>query len=388
MWEIKGKSIDANRFTPMEPLRVLNYYDGPRIFTFLDADAALCLACWSDEDESGSRFLAVPMNDALVSDLEGGLLTVREALRQPRFWVIDLNREGTPVSAWLLNPDDVPEDAQPQPRTMLHRSLEPLLSLRATGDAIRPGEIPGSVIRGTVDGAQKALKCLAEYEMDLPAHRGHPLRALQKLYDLPAQRLRAASFEVQFRSPLHEPGLFAGLNQSEIDEEKSVLHRVGAHLRTGLDWLTSTKADNTVLPVPNNPELSRVIVKAMKLLTPSPRGPVRELEVSGDMVSRLAGPVRLTRASRSVVNSAIARLPIVRQTIVRLEGSVRELNADTMSFLLRDLDNEADRGRECRFEADLWDNVYDLLGLDARVAVAGTQTSPTSIVQVADLSLL
>ena len=126
----------------------------------------------------------------------------------------------------------------------------------------------------------------------------------------------------------------------------------------------------------------------MKLLTPSPRGPVRELEIRGELVSRQSTPIRLTRDSRSVVNSAIARLPIVRETVVRLEGSVRELNADTMSFILRDLKDGADKGRECRFDADLWDDVYDLLGVEARVAVAGTQFSPTSVVQVAELSLL
>jgi len=151
MWEIKGNAIDPQRFAPFEPLRVLNYYDGPRIFTFHDADKALYLACWSDEDEHQSRFLVVPVSETIISELEGGILTVREALAQPRLWVIDLSHEGTLAGAWLIAPETVPEDAQPQPRTMLHQSLEPILSLRATGEAIRPGEIPGSVIKSTVE---------------------------------------------------------------------------------------------------------------------------------------------------------------------------------------------------------------------------------------------
>ena len=83
MWEIKGKPIEAKRFAPFEPLRVLNYYDGPRIFTFNDADDALCLACWSDEDEGQARFLVVAVTTKIIADLESGLLTVREALSQP-----------------------------------------------------------------------------------------------------------------------------------------------------------------------------------------------------------------------------------------------------------------------------------------------------------------
>jgi hypothetical protein len=89
MWEIKGKPVDPKRFMPFEPLRVLNYYDGPRIFTFNDSDDALCLACWSDEGETHSRFLVVPVTDRIVEDLEGGRLSVADALAQPRLWVVD-----------------------------------------------------------------------------------------------------------------------------------------------------------------------------------------------------------------------------------------------------------------------------------------------------------
>ena len=125
MWEIKGKPIQATQLASFEPLRILNYYDGPRIFTFLDADEALCLACWSDEDQRRSRFLAAPVNEAIITDLERGLLSVREALDQPRVWAVDLTQEGKVEEAWLIKLSDVPEDAQPQLRTMLHRSLEP-----------------------------------------------------------------------------------------------------------------------------------------------------------------------------------------------------------------------------------------------------------------------
>ena len=60
MWEIHGTPIESRRFTPFEPLEVLNYYDGPRIFTCLDADGSLCLACWNDEGEQ-AHFRRVSM---------------------------------------------------------------------------------------------------------------------------------------------------------------------------------------------------------------------------------------------------------------------------------------------------------------------------------------
>ncbi len=139
MWQIQGRLIDSKRFEPFVPLRVLNYYDGPRIFTVLDSDEALCLACWSDEDDGQSRFLVVPSSDKIIADLECGLLSVRESLAQPRLWVIDVKHDGTVANAWLVAPQDVPEDCQPQPRTMLHRSLEPNLSPLKIGNSIPIG---------------------------------------------------------------------------------------------------------------------------------------------------------------------------------------------------------------------------------------------------------
>lgn len=129
LWEIQGKRVDPQRFTPLKPIRVLNYYDGPRIFTFQDAGEALCLACWSDEDETHERFLVVAVSDRMIAELEGGLLSVREALMQPRLWVVDLTRDGTPTDAWSVNLAAVPKDCQPEPHTMLHRSLGPIHGL-------------------------------------------------------------------------------------------------------------------------------------------------------------------------------------------------------------------------------------------------------------------
>lgn len=385
MWEIKGKPIDPRRFMPFEPLRILNYYDGPRIFTFHDADDALCLACWSDEDEGRSRFLVVAVSNQIIADLEGGLLSVREALAQPRLWVVDWAQDGTLTGAWLVAHQDVPKDSQPQPRTMLHQSLDPILSLRATGEAIRPGEIPGSVIKSTVEGAQRAIKCLAEYEMELPARGGRPSRALQKLYDLPVQKTLAASFEVQFRSPLSEPNLFEGLGESEIREEHDVLKRVSNHLRTGLNWLTTAPTDASALPVPGDPELSRAIIKALKFLTPSPRSPIREMEIRGGLATQSIEPIRLSRSARSILNGALSRVPAMRERRVELTGRIRELNERLMRFELHDETHPTPIIRVCEFEPDLWDDVYEMLGIEETVDVFGIETSPTSIVRVIDM---
>ena len=385
MWEVVGKPVSCERFLPFTPLRILNYFDGPRIFTFLDSDDALCLACWSDDDEKVSRFLIVAVTDQIIKDLERGLLSVREALAQPRLWVVDWTQDGVLAGAWLVTEQDVPENVKPQPRTMLHRSLDPILSLRVTGEAIRPGETPGSVIKSTVEGAQRAIKYLAAYEMDLPAHRGRQSRALQKLYDLPVQRTLAASFEVQFRSPLSEPDLFKGLNECEIREEQEVLRHVAQHLKAGLNWLTKSPGSESTLPVPADPELSRVIITALKCLTPSPRSPIREMELRGEMATQSAEPIRLSSSARSILNGALSRFPAMKECRIEVIGRVRELNERLMRFELHTDTHPASTVRVCEFEPDLWDDVYELLGAAKTVTVLGIETSPSSLLRVIKL---
>ena len=384
MWEVQGRPVESGQFLPFEPLRVLNYYDGPRIFTFNDANNALCLACWSDEDDDSSRFLVVATTDAIVSDLESGLLSVSEALTQPRLWVVDWSQGSQLTSAWLTTLKDVPEDSQPTPRTMLHRSLDPILSLRATGPTIRSGEIPGSVVKGAVDGAQRAIKCLAEYEMELPAHRGRPPRALQKLYDLPVQRTLAASYEVQFRSPLNEPNLFDGLGENEIFEEQEVLKRVANHLQAGLKWLTSNPADASALPVPEDPDLSRAILKALRFLTPSPHSPIRNMEIRGGLATKSSQPIILSHIYRNILNGALSRIPAMRERRVELKGRIREVNERLMKFELH-IASVPNTVRICEFEPNLWDDVHEMLGDEEAVNIFGVETSPTSAIRVIDL---
>ena len=73
----------------------------------------------------------MPVTDKIISNRESGAFIVREALDQPRLWVVDLGFDGAVAEAWFVSPKDVPDDAQLQPGTMLHRDHDPRLGLRA-----------------------------------------------------------------------------------------------------------------------------------------------------------------------------------------------------------------------------------------------------------------
>ena len=132
MWSVPGRPVDAAQFTPFEPLEVLYDFDGPKTFTHLDHDRGLCLAHWCDADETATRFLVVPITPRQIERLKQGQLTLREALDQPRNWVLEGEPSGEVRQVWLVSFDDLPVGVLPQPGTMLLSSLEPVLGNKST----------------------------------------------------------------------------------------------------------------------------------------------------------------------------------------------------------------------------------------------------------------
>src|SRR5579859_3660769 len=111
MWETQGTPIETRRFTPFEPLEVLNYYDGPRIFTLLDADQGLCLACWNDEDQHVSRYVVIPCTEELVRQLKQGTISLRQVLDQPRIWIVDVGHRGEVKAVVRVSLESIPADS-------------------------------------------------------------------------------------------------------------------------------------------------------------------------------------------------------------------------------------------------------------------------------------
>ena len=124
MWNTKGKPIEARRFLPFAAQEILYEFDGPRIFTLVDADGELDLACWSDEDENQNRFVIVPTAPSIIDSLRAGGASVFDALNQPRCWVCDVSHDGQVNQCSRVNFEDIPTDAIPAIGTMLLPAFE------------------------------------------------------------------------------------------------------------------------------------------------------------------------------------------------------------------------------------------------------------------------
>lgn len=366
MWNITGQSCSLDLFQPFEPVDILYEFDGPRIFTLLDRDGELCLGYWSDESDTITRFVVVPTTSKIVQALRNGDASVFDALNQPRSWLCDLSREGALTGCQRVDFEDIPKDSLPQIGTMLLPSLEPLLTLRAVGESIVPGQIPGSVIRTCVEGVQKSFKYLSEYVLGQNPQVGRPDEFMRRLFDLPTQRMAFASFEISFRMPISEPDLFTATGHPS--PEAKTLSQVSELLNHGLRWLTTAAGDEGVYS-PENTEERAVVLRAIKELTPSSYGSIEQLELKGQMLGTRIKPLILDRTSRQRINNAI-RISSTEPQLVNLEGRIRELDKDRLSFELREI-SDANATQRFVFDEVILEEVFQAFQEDVRVRVAG-----------------
>ncbi len=371
MWtvtgKVTGKPVELDQFLPFEPLEVLYEFDGPRIFTILDKDGELYLAYWSDEDESLCRYVVSPSTTGIVDSLRTGIVSVFDALNQPRCWLCDVDIAGELISCQRIDFGAIPRNALPVAGTMLLPSLEPLLTLRAVGDEIVPGHIPGSVIRTCVEGVQKTFKFLSEYVLGQQPQAGRPDEFLRRLFDLPTQRVAFASFEISFRMPIEEVNLFTA--SGEKSPEKETLEQVGTLLNKGLKWLTSAAGEEGVYS-PDAPEEGAVLLRALKELTPSSQGSIERFELRGQLIGARVKPLVLKRSARQRVNNAIRNSSLEPQ-LVDLVGRVRQLDKDRLSFDLREIEHADSQTQRFVFDEQLLEDVFQAFQDDVRVRVAG-----------------
>ncbi len=371
-------------FGAFEPLEVLIWLDGPRTFTLLDADKQLCLAHWLHERANHWHYVVVPITDQILKELNNGEQSLLDVLHQPRVYVVAVNTQFQTQSVSLVQFEQLPQDALPERGTMVRRELEPFFRLRSIGEAIRPGDIPASVIKTTVENAQKAIRLLAEYEVNHPSRKGKRSKALRELYDLPAQRIQAASFEVSFRSPFSEPSLFDQLPPSEQEEDKSVVDRICGHLQTGLAWLKSNEDEQFFDDKGLDPELKVRIVESMKYLTPPTSGAIQKTEISG-RAFQLDRAIALDRNDRRRVFSLQKKF-LGADAPKRFEGFGRiiDILGDDAEISV-EFTSEGGTQRACKFNEELWESYGETLHYHQVIQVFGVVSNSKEPITVLEI---
>ena len=166
--------------------------------------------------------------------------------------------------------------------------------------------------------------------------------------------------------PIAERSLFRDVEHKS--QEAETLEEVGKLLNKGLKWLTTKAADEGVYS-PSGSDESAAVLRALKEITPSSHGNIERLELKGQLLGPRVTPLVLERHDRQRVNTAIRNLDLEPQ-VVDLEGRIRELDKDRLSFELREIHATPDSQRFV-FDEELREDVTQAFNDDVRVRVAG-----------------
>jgi hypothetical protein len=329
MWTIEGQETDWPKLDALQPERVLDFYDGPRLFTLRTTEGYELLAYQCGADAETDRFLLVPTREELLAEIEGNLTSLREALTsQPWAWLIERKGDGTLSRPLAVDPHKLPLDALPREGVRLFADTDVLLRLRMLGEGIEAGHILASVVKRAVYGATDAIKTLVRHVSGASA-AGRPAEVYRRYYDLPAIHFAFQSFEIAFGKP---SGPAESFDADMLDQIRVLLDR-------GLSW-----AETESLYADSTPEWT-AIINALAKLAPPQRGTVQEVQVSGVLAGSDYRTVRLTRKTTRRISEARKVLSPDVQPHTDT-GYVREFDKDRLTFILRNARGETLRSVE------------------------------------------
>ncbi len=378
LWTVDSPAQEGIIRALFPPVEVLFEFNGPLIFTFKNSAGNLFLAYQVEEDSESDkiRYFVAPTSSSIVEDLNRGTISIRSALTQPISWLVDTDQSRLALSVWSSATSDLPDDAIPEPHVMLRPELQPLIRVRAIGESIKRGSVPGESIKQIVSGVESAIKTITDYILDRSS-TGRPPEDLRRLWALTAQGFAYASFEISFREPKASDQVPLNFN----GDSSGGLAKVNELLLGGLKWAASSGVEDTASLGATVVE-RKVVLEAIRHLTPTARGHASEIEIGGKLISpRRHQSIRLTRESRKKVDRGLKTLRDTEEVVFDQRGMIREIDLDNFTFILREMSSPGEQ--KCSFEADVADEVLEALNSNRQVRVTGRRSPSSSIVNVA-----
>lgn len=354
--------------SPLPVNEVLYEAEQPIVYVTETLQGQSMLAYLASETQDAQYIVVAPASEGTLRRLKSGSIGVREALVDSWIWLIKESSLGEPVTAWSVQPEQIPAGHLPVAGTPLLPSQRLAFTARAIGQEIELGNVPCSVVSFVADAARNALKVALDYVLDTQKE-GRPTDAQRALYDLPVQQMRFASFEIGLAAPA--PDMF---------ENNAVAEAVEI-LEAGLAWAERPR-DDSELDIADDTK-AEAVLRAALALTPPLTGAISYLEIGGDWFG--GRRFSLDRASRSKVKRHLRLLQDER--IVVYEGMIREIDDDKLSIILRDVRliseqavPEADlvrtaEERRASFPEDLLDEMRSLYYESQRVRISGLTRS-------------
>lgn len=167
MWSVNRPFEQPWSEQPIEPQQVLYEFDGPLTFTskvgFFDA-----LIHKIGQKGEAHYFLASETNYEIVNALKAGELSVRGALNNDRYWILQTSDDLKVLKYWQCPHDQFPEHLLPMRGTPLYSYMksspdtlaqaQAFFAMAFSGDELRYGEAPFSLLKLLVDRSFEAVR--------------------------------------------------------------------------------------------------------------------------------------------------------------------------------------------------------------------------------------
>lgn len=372
-WTINGIEESIDRFAKMEMVEVLYELETPKIFTAkVGQDLVLVYESSVDLTDRSVRFLVAPTSDAVISALKDGTKTVLQALEQPWVWLLKEGFDGTLSAAYQLAEGirSVPDGFKPKPTAMLWPELMPLVSVRLIGEGLREGHVPASVIKRAAESIPAALKKCFD-EVFGGRGQGRPDEAIRARYDLEAQHMAFASFEISFRES-RQPELELKPNAQDEPYQES-----GSALRAAIEWAMDDGS------LSDAPEVG--FVEALEKLVPPMHGVVEQVELRGRIFSDSRRYI-LNRGTTKRVKKYLTSYRANERTLITVEGIVDELDRGRLTFIMRRTDDGLDR--TFTFAEEFLDDVMIAFNSSVRVSVSGRHATKKQPIEMLGVDFL
>ncbi len=386
MYELKNTNAsNSGSFLSAEiiaPIDILYEFEGPRVFTTIDKYGIQMLAVQSDESSHSRRFLVVDCSVERIQELKYGILTLYEALNQPRLNVVDVSAENFVVKSSVLSSlKDIPLNRKPVQGAMLYSELQPELSIRIISAEAIPGSISGSLLNDAFSRVKSGILVLAERAKQKISTESKLWKELQNPV---AQKFAFRSFEVSFRF-----GFPTDAAQSEIYSEIKSLFLKGVSL---LNSRYSGEADfvkNSVCIV-DSEEDAFAICAAFKEFAPSSKNQCSAIELSGTMISSDKELI-LTSADYKILRSYVNSRTKKVDEMVEFTGKIMECDRQAQSFELRNITNSGHinlKEIRCNFTISQEEAVLDAFNSGCEVVVSGVQKANSNSLEVSLVKLV
>lgn len=365
MWHIDLPSCSwtGGEITPSE---VLYSYDGPLIFT---AKMGLFGLLYLKIDELGDTdlFLVTQTTDEIVNALRRGLISVRGALDQRSYWIVETKSGLQALRYWRANRNEIPESYLPEPGVGLFSSFgvvpdtleqaTAFFAVKFTGGMLTDRSMPFRTFKSLVDSAYDSL-----FKLLSPTAIGV---RLSDIFDFEVLQPKFSSLVIAVNNPtINEPSsrrnsllLDIQSMETEVEENRSQFFDLADSMlrqAQGGEINSDFASDNFR------------ILDALSSVVPGEDGRFERVEFNAT--------TRNGRRSVSVdgnLGEKIKRARRLAETeTVSKVGVIVEVNSESSTFVMK---SSGDRQTTCALEKEVFYRLQhaDMLRVGNKISVRG-----------------